>query len=236
MAIPSLNSSPKYTVQIPSTGETVRFRPFLVKEQKVLLLAYESQDKKQIIGAILDTIKSCVEGDIDVYQLATFDVDYLFTQIRAKSVGEKVDIGLKCSHCETQNNQEINLEDVKIEGKKESSVIKLTDEISIKMKYPNYEKFMKNNDIFESKTSTDIIMNIIIASIESIMTEEENVLAADESSEDLMNFVESMTAAQFQLVSDFMEEMPTMKLDVDFKCVNCGEDNTVTLQGIDDFF
>lgn len=236
MAIPSLNSSPKYTVKIPSTGEIIRFRPFLVKEQKVLLLAYESQDKKQIVGSILDTVKSCVEEDIDVYKLSTFDIDYLFTQIRAKSVGEKVDIGLNCRACEVQNSVEINLEEVQIDVSTDSSIIKLTDEISVKMKYPSYEKFIKNTDIFESKTSTDIIMGIIIASIESIMTEEENVLAADESHEDLMEFIESMTSAQFQLISDFIEKMPAMTMDVKFKCVSCGEDNSITLKGIDDFF
>lgn len=236
MAIPSLNSSPKYTVEIPSTGETVRYRPFLVKEQKVLLLAYESQDKKQIVGAILDTVKACIEEDIDVYKLGTFDIDFLFTQIRAKSVGENVEIGLGCKSCQVQNEVQINLEAVTIDVNQEASIIELTDTVSLKMKYPSYEKFLKNGDIFESKTSADIIMGIIIASIESIMTEEENILAADESKEDLLNFIDSMTSAQFQKVSDFIEQMPAMTLDVEFKCVSCGDDNNVTLKGIDDFF
>lgn len=236
MAIPSLNSSPKYTVQIPSTGETVRYRPFLVKEQKVLLLAYESQDKKQIIGSMLDTVAACVEEDIDVYKLGTFDVDYLFTQIRAKSVGEKVEIGFNCNACEVQNNIEINLEEVAVDVKDQSGVIEITDTISLKMRYPSYERFLKSGEIFESETSTDIIMGVVTACIESIMTEEENILAADESTEDLINFIESMTSAQFQKVSDFIEGMPTMTMESEFNCVNCGEHNKVSLKGIDDFF
>ena len=236
MAIPSLNSSPKYTVEIPSTGETVRYRPFLVKEQKVLLLAYESQDKKQIVGAILDTVKACIEEDIDVYKLGTFDIDFLFTQIRAKSVGEKAEVRLECQSCSTSNDVEIDLEAVRIDVDQDSTIIELTDTVSLKMRYPSYEKFLKNGDIFDSETSTDIIMGIIIASIESIMTEEENILAADESKEDLLNFIDSMTTAQFQKVSDFIEQMPAMSLNVQFKCISCGEDNTITLKGIDDFF
>ena len=100
MALPQLNTSPSYTTKVPSTGQDVNFRPFLVKEQKVLLIAYESQDKSQIIKGILDTLDACLETDIDVHALTTFDVDYLFTQIRGKSVGERVDVKLKCQSCE----------------------------------------------------------------------------------------------------------------------------------------
>jgi ribosomal protein L44E len=236
MALPSLNESPKYELVVPSTGKKLRYRPFLVKEQKVLLLAYESQDKQQIINAILDTVAACTAGDIDVLDLTTFDIDYIFTQIRSKSVGEKVDLQIACSNCEQANDVQINLEDIKVEVERDSEIIKLNDQISIKMKYPNYNRFMLNSKIFEVTTASEMIIEIVLSSIDSIMTEEENISAKDETREDLLNFVESMNAEQFEKVSRFVESMPVMKHEVNFKCVNCGEENTRLLQGIDDFF
>jgi len=236
MALPLLNAAPKYELIVPSTGKKLRFRPFLVKEQKVLLLAYESQDKKQIVNAILDTVTACTSGDIDVFDLTTFDIDYIFTQIRSKSVGEKVDLQIACSSCEQANDVQVNLEDIKVEVEKDSEIIKLNDEISIKMKYPNYNRFMLNSKIFEVTSASEMIIEIVISSIDSIMTEEENLLAKDESREELLSFVESMNAEQFEKVSRFVESMPVMKHEINFKCISCGEENTRLLQGIDDFF
>ena len=236
MALPSLNAAPKYELTVPSTKKKIRFRPFLVKEQKILLLAYESQDKKQIIQAIIDTVKSCTDDEINVYDLTTFDVDYIFTQIRAKSVGEKVDLQIACSSCEQANDVQVNLEDIQIECDKESEVIKLTDQVSVKVKYPDYDRFINHSNIFDAQSASEMVMEIIIASIDSIMTEEENIPAVNESKEELVNFVESMNSEQFEKINQFVENMPVMKHEVNFKCISCGEDNTRVLQGIDDFF
>lgn len=236
MALPSLNAAPKYELTVPSTKKKIRFRPFLVKEQKILLLAYESQDKRQIIQAIMDTVKTCTDDAVNVYDLTTFDVDYIFTQIRAKSVGEKVDLQIGCTSCEQANDVQVNLEEIKIECDKGSEVIKLTDQVSIKVKYPDYDRFINHSNIFDVESASEMIMEIIISSIDSIMTEDENIPAADESREELMNFIESMNAQQFEQVSKFVENMPVMKHEVKFKCINCGEENTRVLQGIDDFF
>lgn len=236
MALPLLNASPKYELTIPSTGKKLRYRPFLVKEQKILLLAYEAQDKSQIINAILDTVTACVEGIADVCDLTTFDVDYIFTQIRSKSVGEKVDLQISCSSCQHPNDVQINLEDITVEVKKDSEIIKLNDDISVKMKYPNYNRFMLNSNIFNVTTASEMIIEIVISSIDSIMTENENILAKDETREELLSFVESMNSEQFEKVSSFVEAMPVMKHEVNFKCVKCGEQNTRLLKGIDDFF
>ena len=236
MALPLLNDSPKYELAIPSTGEMVRFRPFLVKEQKVLLLAYESQNKRQIIQAILDTIKSCVESDFNVAKLTTFDLDYMFTQIRAKSVGEKVNIHIPCESCQTSNEVEINLEEIEIEKTPSEEIVQLTDDISVKLKYPNYADFLRDKDFFESESQSEMIMKIMIASIESIMTNEENILLKDEPKEEVEKFIDSMTGAQFEKITKFVQHMPVMKQDVKFKCISCGEENNRTLQGIDDFF
>lgn len=236
MALPKLNSSPKYELVVPSTGQKIRFRPFLVKEQKVLLLAYESQDKKQIVQAIIDTINSCVEDGLSTYSLATFDVDYIFTQIRAKSVGEVVELQIACETCETPNDVNVNLEEITVDIKEKDNVIQLTDEISVKMGYPDYSTLMLDGRIFEAQSTSEIVMEVILASIDSIVTEEENIIARDESKQDLIDFVESMNADQFKKISDFVENMPVMKHHLDFKCVSCGHDNRRTLQGIDDFF
>ena len=114
MAIPQINDTPSYEVQIPSTQQQLKFRPFLVKEQKILLLAMESEDEKQILGAITDTISSCSESQLDVNRLTTFDVEYLFTQIRSKSVGETSKVSVKCKHCEAANELSIQLDDIKL--------------------------------------------------------------------------------------------------------------------------
>lgn len=235
MALPLLNSAPKYELTIPSTQNKVRFRPFLVKEQKVLMLAYESQDKRQIIQAILDTIKACVD-DVDAKNLTTFDIDYLFTQIRAKSVGEKVELQIPCSECSTPNDVQVNLEDIVIENDGKEQIVQLTDDISVKLKHPSYADFLRNQKFFEIESASGMIMEIMLASIDSIMTEEENIQVKDESREELEAFVDSMTGDQFEKISQFVQNMPVLKHTVNFNCISCGHGNERTLQGIDDFF
>lgn len=235
MALPVLNVSPKYELTVPSTKKKVKFRPFLVKEQKVLLIAYESQDKKQILQAIIDTIKACVEG-LENDELATFDVDYLFTQIRAKSVGEKVNVEIACEHCGILNPVEINLEDVKIEVEESSKVVKINDEISLKLKYPNYSQFLANQNFFEATSQSEMLMEIVYSCIESIMTEEENIRVIDEPREEIEKFVESLSSKQFEEISAFVQAMPQLKHQVDINCSSCGKESIRILEGIDDFF
>lgn len=236
MALPQLNSAPKYDLKVPSTGQTIRFRPFLVKEQKVLLIAYETQDRKQVIRAILDTVEACLESDISVHSLSTFDVDYLFTQIRAKSVGEKVDLKIKCTQCEHFNDVQVNLEEIEVGQADGNKTIKLNDEISVKLQYPSYTQFIKNPKILESESDTETVMEVIISCMESIQTEEENILLKDEPREEIVRFLDSMTSEQFEKISSFVQGIPSMKKEVEFACEACGETSNVVLQGIDDFF
>ena len=238
MALPVLNASPNYELTIPSTEEKVTFRPFLVKEQKVLLIANETNDKVQIVRAILNVLSSCINEQVDLYNLATFDIDYIFTQIRAKSVGEKVELNFKCSNCEEQNDVQVNLEEVYVDVKKTGKdlVVKLTEQISVKLKYPDYRTLMGADGIVKAETATDMMMEVILSSIDSIMTEEENIKAQDESREDLMAFVESMTAGQFEKISEFVQDMPSVQKDIEFDCTACGTKNKTVLHGIDDFF
>ena len=153
MALPKLNTTPKYELTIPSTGETLKFRPFLVKEQKVLLVAYESQDQQQILSAILDCIQACVQ-DVSLNKLATFDSDYIFSRIRSKSVGEVTDVKATCSSCGHESDKKIDLNGLQVFGKiKKNIEIDLNEDIKVKMKYPTYTDFIKDPKIFSDAVS-----------------------------------------------------------------------------------
>jgi len=235
MALPQLNSVPKYQLKIPSSGKLVRYRPFLVKEQKVLLIAYESQDKRAIIQAMLDTVSSCVE-EVDMKKLTTFDVDYMFTQIRGKSVGEVVDLNIACSECETNNEVKVNLEDVDMKVEKQDMKVEITDTISIKLKYPDYGFFLRNPKVLEATSQADVLVDVIISCIDSVLTEDESINIADEPREEVEKFIESLTSSQFEKISKFVQNLPKMTHNVKFSCANCKHENTRTLEGLEDFF
>ena len=235
MALPSLNATPSYELTVPSTGDELKFRPFLVKEQKILMLAYESQNKKQIINAMIETLKSCVK-DLDVSKLTTFDVDYIFTQIRAKSVGEKIELKLPCSECETPNPVSVNLENVEVAIEESEKIVKLTDQVSVKLKYPTYIDFMSRLGSMDNMSQTESIMEIIITCMDSVMTEEENISLRDESREEIMTFIESMNNQQFETVSQFVQDMPQLEYKITMTCFNCMHEEEKVLKGIDDFF
>ena len=141
-ALPKLNATPKHEMVVPSTGKTVMFRPYLVKEEKILLMAFETKDEKTAMQAMLDTIDACCEGDYVKSKLTTFDIEYMFTQIRGKSVGESVDVKLICKKCETKNDMNINLSELKIDVPQDvNNIIEVTDTISIELQYLQPSKF-----------------------------------------------------------------------------------------------
>lgn len=236
MALPRLNESPQYELVIPSSGETVKYRPFLVKEQKVLLIAYESQDQRQIIDAIMNCISGCLDGQIDVSKLSTFDTDYIFTMIRSKSVGEKVTVGAKCKECEHSNDVTIDLDQIQLMGDMKPSIVKITEDISLKMKYPSYNDLMKNNTIVENAGSTESVFGMLTTCIESVMTEEENIQLSDEPQEEIETFINSLTTDQFSRVRGFVESIPKITLNYDFTCESCQHVNKSKLEGLQDFF
>lgn len=232
MALPKLNDAPKYSITIPSMGSEVRYRPYLVKEEKVLMMAFESGDQKQTLGAIVDTLKACIQDEIDVNQLTTFDIEYLFTQIRSKSVGETATVYLKCSNCEHKNERDIDISKVTVKMDAAESVIELTPSISVEMKYPSY------TDIQSSDLNGDEIevgFNLVASCIDAIMTEDERISTKDVTHKEVLEFIEQMTQEQFQKIGVFMESMPAMMHTEDFVCENCGTDNSVTLRGMQDF-
>ena len=232
MALPRLNESPQYELRIPSTGETVRYRPYLVKEEKVLMIAFESGDQKQALSAIVDTLEACIEGDLNCRSLTSFDIEYMFTQVRTRSVGETSTVLLTCTHCEHKNEHSIDVSAIDIKMPEVSNVIELTPSISVEMQYPTYNAIMQSDlGASEMEVGFEMAINCITA----IHTEEERIEAKDATKLELTEFVESMTADQFKLVSDYLGSMPAMQQEVQFDCQGCGEHNTVTLKGMQDF-
>ena len=238
MALPQLNVTPKYTMTIPSLKKEVKFRPYLVKEEKVLLMAMESQDSKAIIRALTDTIEACIEEkDVDIKSLATFDVEYLFMKIRAKSVGEFVDVKIKCSECETKNDYKVNVDDITLNVPVQNNIIKLTEEISVEMKYPNYTD-LSSLEVFSDnhQPSAKDVMTLAAKGISAIVTDNERYDVTDVTKQELDDFIDSLTSQQFQMLNAFFEGMPQMKHDVKFNCSDCNHENNLTLQGLNDFF
>ena len=234
MALPKLNDVPKYELTIPSTDKKVYFRPFLVKEQKVLMMALETQDDKQILKSITDTIEACLEEDINVNTLATFDVEYMFTQIRAKSVGETTEILAECTHCNAQNKVKVKLDDIKIDVNIDDQIIKLNELYTIKMRYPKYTSMIDKD---EGETSvTKILYNLVMTCLDELRTENEIIKFDDEPESEVVSFIENITTDQFDMLLKFVNELPSLKHDIEFKCESCNKENKLTLQGIADFF
>jgi hypothetical protein len=230
MALPLLNETPKYTMTIPSTGQTVRFRPYLVKEEKVLLLASESNDINQVMNAVFDTIAACVAEPIDRKKLTTFDLEYMFIKIRSKSVGENVELNLACDACSETNKAQVNLEEIDCNVTTEKTVIKLSEEVSVEMKYPSYDSIDLNGD------ETELGFEILANCLDAVLTEEERIDIADEPKESVRAFLESMSKEQFDLLADFMNDLPQIKTHVDYTCHKCGHENSVKVAGMQSFF
>ena len=237
MALPKLNV-PVYEAILPSTEKVIKYRPFLVKEEKLLLTAQESGDDA-VLPAVKQIIKNCVQGEVDVDNMPLFDIEYLFLRLRAKSVGEEVTLGLKPWGC-PQNSGElcnlstevaINLEDVKvIKDKKHTSKIMLDDKIGIMMKYPNISQVgIKGSD-------SEMGMNIIKSCIKMIFTEEETFESDSFADKELDEFIDSLNTKQMEKIRDFFNTMPTLKHTVKYNCKTCNEEKETTVQGLNSFF
>lgn len=236
MALPLLNETPEYDLVIPSSQTSVQFRPFLVKEQKILLMAFESRDSRQIMQAIGKTIELCVPG-IDISSLSSFDIDYIFMQIRSKSVGEKANVSIKCKQCEHPNPVSVDLETAELTNPPKDNMIKLTDDMTMKMKYPSYNEVVKSDTMLKDNvTSTELAIESIKLSMEALITEDEYILMKDESNEEITRFIDSLNDEQFSKLAGFISDIPKLILNVNFTCESCGHDNKHTMEGIDDFF
>tara|TARA_Y100001937_G_scaffold109205_1_gene153632 strand:- start:936 stop:1637 length:702 start_codon:yes stop_codon:yes gene_type:complete len=232
MALPRVNSSPKYDTVIPSLKKTIHYRPYLVKEEKVLMMALESNDNKQMLSAVVDTIQSCVTEDIEREKLTSFDVEWLFTKIRSKSVGETSTVNIKCDECEESNEVTVDLNELKLDDVKDPEVIKLNDQISIKMKYPKYDELMQYDF---SETNVETSFNLLGKCIESVMTENENFNLQDESQEEVREFIESLTSQQLSSMQVFLDNMPKVRYDLNYTCSGCGKQKQNVMEGLQSF-
>jgi len=235
MALPVLNDSPIYEVIVPSTGEMIKFRPFLVKEQRTLLIAFESQDRRQILNAVLDTIQSC--AGIDPRGMPMYDVEYLFVQIRAKSVGETTDVSIACTECDHKTPIKVNFNDAVIQKEDVPGIVRLTDDVNIKLRHPSFYEMVNNPVITnDESTITDRLTESILLSIDSVLTEEENIVFRDEPREEKMRFFNSLTNEQFAKIKDYIDSAPKMVYDAKWDCEACNKTNERRLSSIDDFF
>ena len=238
MPLPKI-ATPTYEMELPSTGEAVQYRPFLVKEEKLLVLALESEDTKQITTAIKTVLKSCVKTKgIKVEQLPTFDIEFLFLHIRGKSVGEEVEVNVICPDDErTQVAISIDIDDIKVQKNDEhDKQIKLDDNLMMELKYPSLDQFIKNNFDFNEKNQMEQSFDLIGSCIDKIYTEEEVWSTADCTKKEVKDFLESMNSAQFKDIEKFFESMPKLQHSVKVTNPNTKVENEVVLEGLASFF
>ena len=238
MPLPKI-TTPTYELELPSTQKKVRYRPFLVKEEKVLLIALESEDTKEITNAIRAVIKSCVlTRGIKVETLPTFDIEYLFLNIRGKSVGETIEVNLICpDDGVTEVKKNIPIDDIQIQRTDgHTNQIKLDDNIMMELKYPSLDQFIKNNFDFAEGNQMDQSFELIGSCIDKIYTEEEVWSASDCTKKELTEFLESMNSSQFKEIENFFETMPKLTHTIKVKNPNTEKENDVVLEGLASFF
>jgi len=226
---------------LPSTGKKIKYRPFLVREEKILIMAMESEDMNQITSAIIQIITDCILAkDIKVESLATFDIEYLFLNIRAKSVGETIEVNITCpDDGETQVEMSINIDDIKVKKTRgHKNIVKLDDDISMKLKYPSLNQFIENN--FEvSQTNTGDIgqsLSMISSCIEMVYNQEESWEASDCTQKELSEFIEQMNTKQFKQIEKFFTTMPKLSHEIAVKNPETGVESEVLLEGLAAFF
>ena len=238
MPLPKI-STPTYELELPSSGQTVKYSPFLVKEEKVLVIALESEDNKQITNAIKAVLKSCIQTrGVKVEHLPTFDIEYLFLNIRGKSVGEELEVNVICPDDEeTEVKTTINLDDIQIEkDKNHTKQIKLDDNLMMEMKYPSLEQFIKNNFDFDEKNQMDQSFELIATCIDKIYNEDEVWATADCTKKEVNDFLESMNSSQFKEIETFFETMPKLSHTVKVTNPKTKVESDVVLEGLASFF
>ena len=245
MALPKV-STPTYELTIPSSGEKVSYRPFLVKEEKTLLMAMESGDNNSLTKAMQDIITSCTDEKVDSKKLAPFDLEFFFLQLRGRSIGDVVEINVPrpanfTSCCKEASEDDkcllsINIDEIKVDtsGMLDPN-IKLTDTISIKMKYPQVDQIQKFQ-VEGGKTETEQVFKMVVECIEFISDGEEIFKPKDHSKKEINDFLESLNTSQFNQIRDFFDAMPRLSHEVTWTCNKCKETSDLTLQGIDSFF
>jgi hypothetical protein len=238
MPLPKI-AAPTYALELPSTGQEINYRPFLVKEEKVLVIALESEDNKQITNAIKTVIKNCIlTKGIKVEALPTFDIEYLFLNIRGKSVGEEIEVNVICPDDEaTQVPVTIDLDDIQVQKSDDhTNKIKLDDTLMMEMKYPSLDEFIKNNFDFNDENSMDQSFNLIASCVNNIFSEDEVWAAEDCTKKEIKEFLEQMNSAQFKDIEKFFETMPKLSHTIKVTNPKTKVESEVVLEGLASFF
>jgi hypothetical protein len=239
MSLPNI-VTPNFKLKLPSTEQEVTFRPFLVKEEKILLVAKEAGDEESMLDATLQVIDSCTFGELDVNKLSHFDIEFLFLNIRAKSVGEEVELRYKHANginskgekCTAVTPIKINLEEVQVKSKEgHTKKIMLTETVGVKMKYPEPKTFTK---IFNSDFSNSI--EIIVDCIECLFDDQQIYDETTTRKEEMVQFIESLNSEQLLKINGFFDTMPELRHQVTYQCIGCGQEDRIVLQGLSDFF
>ena len=241
MPLPKINT-PTYELTLPSNRKKVRYRPFLVREEKILVLALESEDQKQITDAIIQIIGDClITKNVDVTKLPTFDIEYLFLNVRSKSVGESVEVNITCpDDGKTKVETSINIDDIKVvKSKNHKLIVKLDEKYSMKLKYPSLDQFIENNfdfEMAEPNESVSAAMSMLSSCIDMIYDEEESWDASESTKEELDEFIDQLNTKQFQQVEEFFRTMPKLSHTLKVTNPQTGVESEVVLEGLASFF
>lgn len=237
MALPTL-STPTYELEVPSTKKKIKYRPFLVKEEKILLLAMETEDEKQMANAVKTILSNCIQTPrFKVDSLALFDIEYIFLNIRGKSVGETVDLQITCpDDNQTVVDVSIDLDDIQVQKNNEhTNILKMNDDVSVVMKYPSMDLFIKNN-MNDSGSEVDDVFEIASMCIDQIVDGEEVYEASNSSKQEITDFLEGMDTKQFLMVQKFFETMPKLSHTVKVTNPNTKVKSDVVIEGLASFF
>ena len=238
MPLPKI-ATPTYELELPSSGETIQYRPFLVKEEKLLVIALESEDNKQITTAIKAVLKACIlTKGIKVDTLPTFDIEYLFLNIRGKSVGEELEVNVYCpDDDETQVTVNINLDDIQVQKTEDhTNKIKIDDSVMMEMRYPSLEQFIKNNFDLKEGNQMEQSFDLVGSCIDKIYNQDEVWAAADCTKKEISDFLDSMNSSQFKEVENFFESMPKLSHTVKITNPNTKVESDIVLEGLASFF
>jgi len=232
MTLPTFNDV-VYNTKIPSTGQTVKFHPFKVRDQKALMMAVQSEDVTVMIDTLKNILSRCLVG-VDPNGLATFDLEYLFTQIRAKSVGEIVEVGAICQSCHAKTPVTIDLTKIEVHKNEEhTNKIPLGPDYGIVMRYPSLELAKTFDD---NQNNIDVLFEVICASVDYVYLSDEVFYAKEYTPEKMLEFIEDLLPDQLEKILEFFKALPTLKYDLEFKCQSCKIENKIELKGVDNFF
>jgi len=236
MSLPTI-VAPNYELTVPSTGKKIKFRPFLVKEEKILLLANETKDQDQILSAMKQIVSNCTFNEVDPEEAATFDIEYIFLQLRAKSVGESVEVNIKCTKCDTPIPVRVELSEIQvIKEKNHTNKIAISDTMGLVMRYPNFKALQILQSSGGNAQNPTELLEFVATCITSIYDNSQIYEGKEHTTNELVEFIENLPQGAFAKIMDFFTKMPVVSKDIVCECSKCKAVNKVTLKGAQDFF